>query len=74
MTLHVENEIQDYWSTSRTSPKHPISKHMARGRFQELHMRFRCEGPGTKGPYARVNYTPNLYDIKLIFYGIGREA
>jgi hypothetical protein len=67
MTLHIENEIQDYWNTSRTSPKHPISKHIARDRFQELYIRFRYEGPGTKGPYARVNYTTNSYYFWLIF-------
>ena len=58
MTLHVENEVADYWNTNRASPNHPISMYMSRDRFQELHMRFRLEEPGTKGPYARVRSTP----------------
>ena len=41
MTLHVENEISDYWSINKTCSKHPISKVMARNRFQELYIRVR---------------------------------
>lgn len=58
MTIHIENEISDYWNTQRNTPFHPISKHMSRDRFQELHMRFRCEKPGAKGPYERVHFYP----------------
>lgn len=57
MMLHVEKEIADYWSTDPDDPKHPIDTHMSRNRFQELHMRFRCETPGKKGPYERVNFS-----------------
>lgn len=74
MTLHVENEIADYWNTNKASPKHPISIHMPRDRFQELHMRFRCELPGTKGPYARVNTYPICYYFILTFNTIDRTA
>jgi hypothetical protein len=52
---------------SRTSLKHPISKHIARDRSQELYIRFRYERPGIKDPYARVNYTTNSYYFWLIF-------
>jgi hypothetical protein len=71
MILHVENEISDYWNMSRATPDHPISKHMLRDRFQELHIRFRCEQPGIKGPYARVNCTTNYNNSWLILVGIG---
>jgi len=57
MAMHDENEISDYWNTDKSTPNHPISDEMPRNRFQELHMRFRCEGPKTKGPYERVNCT-----------------
>lgn len=55
MTTHIENEISDYWNTSNNSPFHHISKHMARDRFQELHMRFRCHGTEAIGPYEKAS-------------------
>lgn len=55
MTIHVENEIPDYWKTKDLAPVHSISKHMARDRFQELHMRFRLAGCDAVGPYERVS-------------------
>jgi hypothetical protein len=33
MTLHVENEIADYWNISRNTPFYLISKHITRNRF-----------------------------------------
>ena len=58
MTLYVQNEISDYWDSRKTTPFHSITKHMARNRFQELHMRFRVHGPNTAGPYSKVSTTP----------------
>ena len=55
MTLHIENEISDYWSIKELSPRHPISQKMARDRFQELHMRVRLAGNEASGPYQRVS-------------------
>jgi hypothetical protein len=54
MTLHVDNELSDYWDTRVASPNHYISKYMTRDRFLELHMRFRVENPTEKGPYQKV--------------------
>jgi hypothetical protein len=54
MTLNVQNEISDYWDTRTCTPFHHITKHMARDRFQELHMRFRCHSPEMAGPYKKV--------------------
>jgi hypothetical protein len=54
MTLHVENEISDYWKTLSNSPNHPIREYMGRDRFQELHMRVRVFGKDEKGPYEKV--------------------
>lgn len=56
MTIHIENELSDYWNTSNASPIHPISKHMSRNRFQELHMRWRYHDSGASGPYKKVQY------------------
>jgi hypothetical protein len=56
MTLHVENEISDYWNTSNITPNHYIQKYMTRDRFQELHLRFRCHGSNTSGPYEKGSY------------------
>ena len=30
MTLHIDNEIADYWNTSDTTPSHPITKYITR--------------------------------------------
>jgi Transposase IS4 len=58
MTLHVDNEISDYWDKSNLAPKHEITKYMGRNRFQELHMRVRLAGTGADGPYAKVSKAP----------------
>jgi Transposase IS4 len=55
MTLHVDNEIADYWTTKEMTPEHPITKYMSRNRFQELHMRVRVHGEEAEGPYAKVS-------------------
>jgi hypothetical protein len=44
MTLHVDNEITDYWTTKDMTPKYPITKYLSRDRFQELHIRVRFHG------------------------------
>ena len=54
MTIFICNEISDYWSTSEFTPLHPITKYMARDRFQELHIRFRL-GEDTTSVYSRVS-------------------
>jgi hypothetical protein len=54
MSLHVENEIADYWNTKDMTPEHPITKFLSRNRFQELHMRMRFYGNQEQGPYAKV--------------------
>jgi hypothetical protein len=54
MSLHVENEIADYWDTKDMTPEHPITKFLSRNRFQELHMRVRFHGNQEQGPYAKV--------------------
>lgn len=53
MTIHVENEIGDYWNTSELAPIHSISKYLSKDRFLELHMRFRV-GSDTTTSYNRV--------------------
>jgi hypothetical protein len=55
MTLHIDNEIADYWNTKDFTPNYCISSFMSRDRFQELHMRFRLAGPEAKGPYEKVS-------------------
>ena len=44
MSLHVENEIADYWNTKDMTPEHLITKFLSRNRFQELYMRMRFHG------------------------------
>lgn len=56
MTLHIDNEIGDYWSTKDFTPDHYISSFMSRDRFQELYIRFRLAGPKAEGPYKKVSY------------------
>ena len=60
MTIHIENEIQDYWSNKPNAPIHSIAKIMSRDRFQALHRRVRLAGGETQGPYKRVS---SLQDI-----------
>ena len=55
MTLHVDNEITDYWNTNRMTPFHPISTILSRDRYQELHMRVRIHSPRDQGPYSKVS-------------------
>lgn len=53
MTLHIENEIADYWDTSDAGPKHPITIHLSVNRFKELHIRYRL-GEDVTTTYTRV--------------------
>lgn len=53
MTLHVENKIKDYWSTSPDDPIHPITKYLSKNRFFELHMRYRITNDDNT-TYSRV--------------------
>ena len=55
MTLHVDNELSDYWSMKDMTPKHPMTKDLSRDRFQELHIRVRFHGKDVEGPYAKVS-------------------
>ena len=63
MTIHVENELSDYWNTSKDSPIHSISKHISRDRFQELHIRWRYHRTDASGPYEKVCKTTTFYLI-----------
>jgi hypothetical protein len=54
MTLHVDNEIADYWNTRDFTPSHPIASYMSRDRFQELYMRVRFHGNQEQGLYEKV--------------------
>ena len=54
MSLHVENEIADYWNIKDMTPEHLITKFLSRNRFQELHIRVRFHGNQEQGPYAKV--------------------
>ncbi len=49
MTLHVLNEISDYWDKSKNTPYHDITNFMSRNRFQELHIRVRLAGTNADG-------------------------
>jgi hypothetical protein len=69
MTLHVDNEISDYWKTIEFSPIHPIQSYMSRDRFQELHMRVRFHGEEAEGPYEKV--ANNSLFLSLFFIEAG---
>lgn len=64
MTLHVENEIKDYWNTLKMAPIHPITKYMPRARFEELHIRYRV-GDDDTTTYTRVCHLILLLYLKL---------
>lgn len=69
MTLHIENELSDYWSSNNMIPIHPITSEMSIDRFLELYMRFRCYGPEAEGLYAKVVFkTPKKFQ-KLLELG-----
>ena len=53
MTIHIENEISDYWSTSKDDAFHPCSVYLPKDRFLELHIKFRLTSD-TSTAYARV--------------------
>ena len=57
ITLHIENEISDYWKTSNLSPVHLIRKYISRDRFQELYMYVRFHREEEKGLYKKVSNT-----------------
>jgi hypothetical protein len=61
MTLHISNEISDYWDTSKNTPTHDFTNLMPRDRFQELHMRVRLVGMEAHGAYAKVSKAPLIY-------------
>ena len=54
MTLYIDNEIADYWSTKYMTPEHPITKYLSRDRFQELHIRVRLHREEEEGAYEKV--------------------
>jgi hypothetical protein len=54
MSLHMENEIADYWNTKDMTPEHLITKFLSRNRFQELYMRVRFHRNQEQGPYEKV--------------------
>jgi hypothetical protein len=64
MTLHIENEIIDYWNTQKIMLIHPISKYITCDRFQEFYIRFCYKEPESKGFYGRVCSIL----ISLVFY------
>jgi hypothetical protein len=53
MGLHIENQIEDYWSTDEDSPQHAVRKYMSRNRFEILHRRFCLCAPPPKGTRLR---------------------
>ena len=63
MTLHILNEISDYWDTSKHTTTHEFTKLMPRDRFQELHMRVRPAEMDTNGAYAKVSKAPLIFVI-----------
>ena len=75
MTLHVENEISNYWKTSQNTPVHPVSSYISRDRFQELYIRVRLVGKEAKGPYEKVGIRPkSAYTPANISFILGRTA
>jgi hypothetical protein len=65
MTLYVDNEIADYWSTKDMAPEYPITKYLSRDRFQELHMRMRFHGEEAEGPYEKVTNNSLFLSLSL---------
>jgi len=65
MTLHVDNEIVDYWSTKDIAPEHPITKYLSRDRFQELHMRIRFHREEVEGLYEKVTNNSLFLSLSL---------
>ena len=66
MTLHVLNEISDYWDTSKNTPTHDFTDLIPRNRFQELYIQVRLVGIATKGIYTKVSKI--LLYFVLIFH------
>jgi hypothetical protein len=60
MSLHVDNEIADYWITKDMIPEYLITKYLSRNRFQELHIRMRFHGNQEQGPYEKVANNPSF--------------
>jgi hypothetical protein len=76
MTLHVDNEISDYWKTTKFSPIHPIQSYMSRDRFQELHIRVRFHREEAEGPYEKVANNSlflSLFLLKLANNSLNRS-
>jgi hypothetical protein len=65
MTLHVLNEISDYWDTSKNTLTHDFTKLMPKNRFQELYIRVRLARMDANGAYAKVSKAPL---ISLLFF------
>ncbi|KAH6723093.1 hypothetical protein BKA61DRAFT_685410 [Leptodontidium sp. MPI-SDFR-AT-0119] len=49
MEIHVENQIEDYWSTEEDGPQHSVREYMSRDRFWILHRRFCLSAPPPLG-------------------------
>ncbi len=63
MTVHILNELSDYWDTSKDTPWHDFTDLMPRNRFQELHMRVRLVGMDASGTYAKVSSAQLVFVI-----------
>lgn len=64
MTLHEENEINDYWKEGDLKPIHPCADWLSVDRFNELHIRYEI-GDNNSILYTRVcknfPFFPPLY-------------
>ena len=56
MTLHVENELSDYWFTLEATFIHSITIEIARDQFLELYIQVRLKGANTNTFYEKVLY------------------
>jgi Transposase IS4 len=64
MSLHIENQISDYWTiAARTRPSHlPVRNAMSRERFQQINTAFHITEVG-KSMFSKVIYSPSLIYI-----------
>jgi len=54
MTLHIENQIRDYWATDRKRPSHlPVRNAMSRERFEQISLAFYIAESG-KSVFSKV--------------------
>lgn len=74
MTRHVENKVSDYWTTTGIKGFHPITQYMARHRYSQLYLRYRCTPHTTQDVFEKIDLlSDHIQGVNLQLWKPGRD-